>query len=628
MPAKRFQKLIIHELPYLISYTDPSLRPSGAPFLRHPCRKEHGALADAMEGKKKTCTTKRSASENKIFKERLSMKAVRVCGALAASRVPERGRRGIQAAPAIWIFLFVLMFAFAACGKSKSKSKPVTSGLLLAENNNPTGSVAPLTTTQWGQYSPYNDLFPLAGGQRSVTDCGNLALAQIIRFHKYPVRGNGQSTQVRINSATITVPTVNFNIPYDWNNMLNTYTTAYPGSPQQRNAAATLVYHVSAAVGAHTPESSNYPRNYTAALTDIFGYDKSVQIHYRRYYSDKDWEAMIRQQLDSGLPVYCWGRDSNNNHAFVIDGYDNTGRFHINLGWNGRDDGWYSLNAITPSAYKGARKFYDSQLIIINIKPDAGGMPAGYEMAVHGFSAKKTSVSQNASFNVTLQIRNISTFGAFSGGQIGVAVVNNTGEIIAVIGNKNRAALHQMALAGTVTGTIPCIVPVTVPGQYRVLPVVRETGKEWKCITKSDVQNGVPNHMSITVTAGEANSGGYGMALTSFTAGNKTISRNKSFTVAYQLKNAGLDIFNGQAGAALVNNNNKIVAVLGTWNTGNFAVGARQTNPVSRSCSVPSSVKPGQYKLRMVLRPNADEAWKIATLSFENSPTSIDFTVQ
>jgi len=121
-----------------------------------------------------------------------------------------------------------------------------------------------LTTTKWGQRSPYNDLFPLVDGQRSVTDCGNLALAQIIRFHQYPVRGKGQSTQVRINSDTITVPTVNFNVPYDWNNMLDNYTTANPGSTQQRNAAATLVYHVSAAVGANTPEPVITPKLYSS----------------------------------------------------------------------------------------------------------------------------------------------------------------------------------------------------------------------------------------------------------------------------------------------------------------------------------------------------------------------------
>jgi len=487
--------------------------------------------------------------------------------------------------------------------------------------------VAPLIQTRWTQFAPYNDLFPLVSGQHSVTDCGNLALAQIIRFHKYPVRGNGQSTRVRINSDTFTVPSVNFNVAYDWNNMLDTYTTANPGSTRQRNATATLVYHVAAAVGLNTPERSNYPSNYTAALTDIFGYDKSVQIHYRLYYNDKDWEAMIRQQLDLGLPVYYWGNDPKNNHAFVIDGYNNSGLFHINLGWSGRDNGWYSLNNINPSTYDGARKFYNNHLIIINIKPDEGGMPADYEMALNSFSANKTSVSQNELFTVTMQIKNISTFGAFSGGQQGVAVVNNNGGIIAVIGNNNRAALNQQSLAAA--ATINCIVPATViPGQYRLMAVVRETGEEWKLITKSAIGDGIPGNISITVTAGEANGGGYGMALAAFTANNTTVSRNTSFNVGYRLTNVGLDVFDGQAGAALVDNNNNIVTVLRSWNTGRFVVGARNANPISIACTIPNSIVPGQYKLRMVLRPNANEAWKITTLFLENSPTSIDFTVR
>jgi len=231
-------------------------------------------------------------------------------------------------------------------------------------SNNPAGSVEPLTTSKWSQGSPYNDLFPMVNGSRSVTDCGNLALAQIIRFHQYPVSGTGQSTSVRINSDTLTVPTVNFNVKYDWNNMLDSYTTANPGSAQQRNAAATLVYHVSAAVGDNTATGHTHPRNYAAALTGIFGYDKSIQIHYRMYYNDNDWEAMIRQQLDLGLPVYYWGRRDNGTHAFVVEGYDNTGKFHINWGWSGRDNGWFTLNNLNPPS---TGHYYFGHLIITNI---------------------------------------------------------------------------------------------------------------------------------------------------------------------------------------------------------------------------------------------------------------------
>ena len=482
-----------------------------------------------------------------------------------------------------------------------------------------------LTTTKWGQRSPHNDLFPIVDGQRSVTDCGNLALAQIIRFHQYPVRGNGQSTQVRINSDTIIVPTVNFNVKYDWNNMLDNYTTANPGSTQQRNAAATLVYHVSAAVGANTPERSNYPQNYTAALTDIFGFDKSVQIHYRRYYNDNDWEAMIRQQLDLGLPVYYWGNDTDNNHAFVIDGYNNSGLFHINLGWNGRDDGWYSLNNINPSIYNGAGKFYNNNLIIINIKPDAGGMPAGYEMALNSFSANKTIVSQNELLTVTMQIRNISTFGVFSGGQMGVALVNNNNEIKAVIGTANRPALNQLSLAAT--ATINCYIPETInTGNYRLMAVIRETDGEWKVITKSAVGDNIPNAFNLTVTKGEANGGCYGLAFSSFNVdeGRVSASHGDQFNVNYNIRNLSAETFEGSLRAVLIDNTGN-ETVIGTRSSTSFAAEGGRSSFVA--CTIPNNATSGNYQLKIAVRPTGGE-WKIVTMSYTNIPNSIDFEIQ
>jgi len=316
--------------------------------------------------------------------------------------------------------------------------------ILSSTEPNPDAVVGPLITTKWTQSSPYNDLFPMVDGKRSLTDCGNNAMAQILRFHKNLKKIKGQSKSVRINSDTITVPTVNFNnVDYDWDNILDSYTSANPGNARQRNAAATLVYHFAAAVGASMDAGAGaYPRNYMAALTNILGYDKSIELHYRGDYNDNDWAAMIRQQLDLGLPVYYWGKRDGGNHAFVVDGYDKNGRFHINWGWGGKDNGWYHINNLNPPS-KGHYKY--SNLILINIKPDEGGVPAGYEMSLRNFSFDKTSVAQNELFTVTMQIRNLSSFGAFSGGQQGVALVNNSGEIITVVGNNNRAALNQLS---------------------------------------------------------------------------------------------------------------------------------------------------------------------------------------
>lgn len=42
---------------------------------------------------------------------------------------------------------------------------------------------------------------------------------------------------------------------------------------------------------------------------------------------------MIREELDAGYPLSYGGQSSGGGHAFVCDGYDAQGFFHINWGW-------------------------------------------------------------------------------------------------------------------------------------------------------------------------------------------------------------------------------------------------------------------------------------------------------
>jgi len=361
---------------------------------------------------------------------------------------------------------------------------------------NPNIVVAPLIQTLWSQGTPYNDLFPIVrasdgyfvdNNSRAVVGCGVTAAAIIMAFHRHPVRGSGQSRSLFLYPTNITVPSVNFNIAYDWNNMLNSYSEADRGTERQRSAVATLMYHISAAMsGANN------------IFIENFGYDRSFQYHIRRYYTDAQWEALIRSQLDAGLPVYYYGNypaDTPNwdgYHAFLVDGYDNQGRFHINWGWAGSYDGWYSLNNLNPTA---APESYDNEWIWINIKPNAGGIGSN-EFALNGFTAGSTSVSRNARFTVTPVLF---SFSFFPGGQAGIALVDNNNNIVAVIGSRNLSNNWQPGSRSAME--MNCTIPGTVnAGQYRLMAVTRIEGGEWKLVTLSDRVARVPNSINITVT--------------------------------------------------------------------------------------------------------------------------------
>ena len=484
--------------------------------------------------------------------------------------------------------------------------------------------VAPLLRTRWCQRGPYNNLFPhlpnhprASPNGRLWTDCGTTAMVQIMAFHRHPARGSGESSI--IGPHNVNVPRVNLNVAYDWDNMLNTYPDANSGTERQQNAVATLMYHVALLRGMEGSFISNF--------ISLFRYDRGFQIRYRRFYTDAEWRALIRQQLDAGLPVYYYGNyptdvpSSTGYHASVVDGYDNADRFHINWGWNGDRDGWYCLNNTDP---KATPESYINEHVYINIKPDAGSVGSN-EFGLESFTASKTSVSQNEMFTVTPTIR---SFGFFPGGQVGAALVDNNGNIAAVIGireignnwNPGTRAVREMN----------CFVPETVrPGQYRLMTVTRTQGGSWKTVTVSDISNRVPNAINLTVTAERgAPGGGHGLALMHFSVNQTTVARNASFTVNVQPRNIDISAFlGGQLGAVLVDNNGNIVAELGNRNISALNPGSRFTAPFVLNCTVPNTVTPGRYQLRVVIRPTGGE-WRVATLSQDNAPTSIDFTVR
>jgi hypothetical protein len=348
------------------------------------------------------------------------------------------------------------------------------------------GTVEPLLQTKWHQGDPFNSMLPLddgspvngsqwTDGTRALAGCGVIAAVQIMKYHNHPSRGNGHSEPYQTKKSGI-LPSVSFEVDYDWNNMLNTYTSS--ATEQQRNAVATLVYHYGLSKQRDF-FTGNQPNNILPSLTTFFKYDKSFRELYPKFYDDTEWEKIIIEQLDAGLPVLAYS--ASGDHAFVIDGYDNTGKLHINWGWSGKHDGYYSINALNP----GGGSNMSISLIYINIKPDEGGVPAPYEMALTSFTASKTSIPQNELFTVTAQLQNVSSLETFPGGQYGAALVNSSGNIVAVImvtTNAVTRAPNTSSSLFTLSGFVPSDV---APGQYKLRMVVKPTGGEWKIATIS-----------------------------------------------------------------------------------------------------------------------------------------------
>lgn len=97
------------------------------------------------------------------------------------------------------------------------------------------------------------------------------------------------------------------------------------------------------------------------ALQNMFGFNL-CNLEYRTYYSDSLWINMLKGELDERRPVIYGGVSlPGKGHRFVIDGYNQDNLFHVNFGWGGHLNGFYTLDGI---------EYFSAQSMIMNIHPN------------------------------------------------------------------------------------------------------------------------------------------------------------------------------------------------------------------------------------------------------------------
>lgn len=84
-------------------------------------------------------------------------------------------------------------------------------------------------------------------------------------------------------------------------------------------------------------------------MVDYFGFSSTAKNVMRFNYTNEAWEKLIYEEVANKRPVLYSGFSDTGGHEFVIDGYDNMGLFHVNWGWSGAYDGYYSLSVLNPS---------------------------------------------------------------------------------------------------------------------------------------------------------------------------------------------------------------------------------------------------------------------------------------
>ncbi len=480
-----------------------------------------------------------------------------------------------------------------------------------------TQAVAPFVQTKWNQYAPYNNLCPLIGATRTVTGCVATAMAQIMKYYNYPTTGTGSSEVYTCTAGSI--PSVNLNVNYDWGNMINNYTIGTP-TAAQNSAVATLMYHCGVSAKMNYDLASNGGSGASSnsagvALATYFNYDKGIQLKQRKFYTDTDWENILKYEIDARRPVLYSGSDSQGaGHAFVCAGYDdaNPRSFYFNWGWGGSYDGYFVTTLLNPGkggAGSGSGVYNEGQSVLMNIIASPGENVT-YELKLRGgqnLTSTKSSVDRGESFSVSTPFSNMGLF-SFSG-SIGIALLDDSGEIKEVIGTTTISDLGSWY---STTRDITCSVPTTAtPSSYKIQVVAKPTGStDWIKITG---QIGYTDILNLTVKSGTLT---HNMKLKSgsnLSSTKTSVDRGEGFTVSATFKNAASTTFNGAVGIGLVDNNDNVLEVIGQygWNDISLGAGSAYTSPFNISCFVSKGITAGNYKVRAIAKPNAEENWSI-----------------
>ena len=231
-------------------------------------------------------------------------------------------------------------------------------------------AIEPMITTKWDQGTPYNNLCPEYKEnnikKRYVTGCVATAMSQVMNYHQWPIKGkSSHSYYLYDENGTRTRLYANFgNTTYDWANMLDVYNKNATYTTEQAKAVSTLMYHCGVAVDMSYAKdgSGAYTKDASIALKKYFDYHQDIRTYYREVIHVDEWMDMVYREINDKCPILYGGSRNDGGHAFVLDGYNASGKVHVNWGWSGSGDGYFDIAKLDG--------YTQMQELIIVRKPD------------------------------------------------------------------------------------------------------------------------------------------------------------------------------------------------------------------------------------------------------------------
>lgn len=239
-------------------------------------------------------------------------------------------------------------------------------------------ALAPMLTTKWGQGRPYNNYAPIfkKDKTKAPAGCVAIAMAQILNYNRYPASAEFEGSYSISDDEGQNSESVMSEYKWPYKDAYEYYfpegASEYVNAsytPNQGNQVASLCRDCGYSLGMmYNPSGSGaYTYNAPDALIEKFQYPaNSVRYYISYFYSKQEWRDIIYNELQKGYPfMYSGSSEKSGGHAFVGDGCDADGLVHINWGWYGASDGYYSISALSPEN----DDFSEVQQLVTGIRP-------------------------------------------------------------------------------------------------------------------------------------------------------------------------------------------------------------------------------------------------------------------
>jgi hypothetical protein len=471
------------------------------------------------------------------------------------------------------------------------------------------GSVSPLIQTKWDQNPHYNALCPFdkIANANAVTGCVATAMAQIMKYYNYPTKGSGFHSYNHPKYGTLSA---NFgSTTYQWNSMPIKVSSA-------NSAVATLMYHCGVSVDMNygVNGSYSYSSKVAPALKDYFGYSNSAELKERKNFTtDNQWINLLKQELDAGRPLYYGGAGSNGvgGHAFVCDGYNNSGYFNFNWGWGGTDNGFFTVNALNTSL----GKFNNFQSIVIGIEPPSGLKT--YNMVLYSDVSINPGpiIYYGNSFTVETNILNNGTTD-FSGDYC-AAIFDDNYIFIDFIETKTGNNLPSGYVYSTNLIFSASANLGRLPGTYYVGIFYKPTGGNWTIVSDNGSYINLTKLSIINPSDIELYSD---VAVTPGT----NLTKGQSATVNFNIWNKGNSTFYGKVQANLYKLDGTFVQTIGTYSeTNGLPYNSVYAAPFLKFSTTAITAEPGTYLLAIIHNINGSNDWYYTGSSDFQNPIKV-----